>query len=171
MDDKNLKLLSREEYEAWYGKDVSTTCHFCSPQRGLVLKEYIHWFWIINLSPYWGYHTMLIPKRHLLHMSDINELEWSEFRRIYDDVITRYREAHLKHPDGTDIVKYMIVVRARDYVLDHSNDIRRPDHLHVHFMPDKKGMFNPLINKDAHKIPVSEFFVKLVNKTEGYPTI
>ena len=151
------KLVSRQEYEEWFNNETSDKCLLCDPSTQIVIKEFKYWTWIVNPSPYWGYHTMLIPKRHIEHMSEINSKEWKEYRDIYDLVLERYKQAAFKHPDGSDIVKYLIIIRARDYTLDHSMDIARPKHLHIHFLPDKKDMFAPQYDSNASKIPMEEF--------------
>ena len=155
------KMLSRKEYEKWFNA-YKGDCMLCDLDKQFILREYKHWLWIVNIAPYWRYHTMVIPRRHILHLSEIRLSEWTEFRIIYEDVIGAYREAKFKHANGTDIVKYLIMIRARDYNLDHSQDIKRPDHLHIHFLPDAIGKLDPLLEEQASEIPLEEIYSKLL---------
>lgn len=156
-----IQMIARDKYETYIAKLNPKNCILCDLGKQIVIKEFKLWTWIINLSPYWEYHTMLIPKRHAVNVADLNMNELYELGSIYTEILDKLKVAGFKHSDGKLISKYLVMIRTRFDGVDYSTDIARPDHLHIHFLPDRKGMLTPLLNDKAYKIPLKGFLAKL----------
>ncbi len=148
----NKTLLSRQAYEDFLKKIPDEVCSFCRwKEYQILLKEYAHWIWIANISPYWIYHTMLVPKRHFIKLSEMNIVETIEYVECVEDVLNIYQKARLKRVDGTSIEKYVYFWRYRANTFDPISKNNRPNHFHLHFAPDKDHLWDPVIEKNAHK--------------------
>lgn len=87
-----MKLLSRDEYyQQRRTKAGQNKCVLCyEPQ--VVLGETEHWTWVAALAPYWQYHTMILPKRHIKEMNQLSDTEWSEFKNIEKAATNIYKK-------------------------------------------------------------------------------
>lgn len=144
------KLLTRGEYEEWIRGMEPNYCAFCDWQKNqLLLVEGRAWLWIASRAPYWRYHTMLIPKRHIVEFNELTVIEMGEFVEMYESAVATLRSADLHNPDGSPIKKYIFFWRLRDDPVDHLSGNLRPGHLHVHVTPDRDHLFDPLLDEEA----------------------
>ena len=147
---KRIRMIPREMYESWFHALHTRQCLLCDPSQQIIIKSWDKWLWIVNISPYFEYHTMVVPKRHILDLGDITIEEFAEFKKVYFEVVNGYAKGKFKHQDGKPVMKHLWFVRSRDMNFDHSADISRPEHLHIHVSPDYKGFFDPILHKDAY---------------------
>ena len=78
------KLMSRVEYDAWLKGLPDNFCPFCDWRNSqIVLYEGHTWVWVANIAPYWRYHTMFIPKRHITELTEVTVTEMGEFFDMY----------------------------------------------------------------------------------------
>ncbi len=80
------KLISRTEYIDFIKTNTNSTCQFCDIKYQILLKEYKAFYWLVSISPYFKYHTILVPKRHFENYGEMNEIEMNELRNIYNDI-------------------------------------------------------------------------------------
>lgn len=115
-------------------------CLFCSlikdkkDKRNLVLFRAAHHAVILNRYPYNNGHLMIVPKRHMGCLSQLNAKEKAEFF----EVLEKTRRALLKamRPQGFNLGMNITDVAGAGI----------PDHLHWHIVPRWKG--------DANFMPV-----------------
>lgn len=151
------RLLSRSEYEQWLKQLPSNYCAFCQWEPNqYVLKEGVHWLWIANLAPYWRYHTMLVPKRHVIRLTDLTVTETGEMYEMLEMSVDKLRAAQLRNVDGTPIKKFIFFWRLRDDTFDYLSGNIRPDHLHLHVTPDRDHLFDPVLDGQAYQADLTQ---------------
>ncbi|MCL4367096.1 hypothetical protein M1563_02915 [Patescibacteria group bacterium] len=156
---KDIKLLSRQEYERWLKTLPRESCTLCEwGKYQIVLKEMHFWVWIACLAPYRKFHTMFIPKRHIESIGELIIWEWLELVRLYQYALWRFREL-----DITD--RYLIFWRKRDSYIDSKTGTRKLTHLHIHFIPDREHCFDPILDSNAIRIDNIE---KLIQKISSH---
>lgn len=157
MTDKKPKLLTRAEYELFLQSIPENVCTFCEWKTyQIVLKEGYKWVWIANLSPYWNWHTMLIPKRHFTEFTEMTEFELSEMGEMLKLAMVKYRGAGLKRADGSEVKKYVYFFRKRDDRFDPISGNIRPDHFHIHIAPDKDHLWDTCLDKEPYNCDINK---------------
>ena len=59
-------------------------CPFCDIyNKQIVLKETKGWQLIANIAPYWKYHTIIVPRRHIVDLPDITSNDHIEIIFLY----------------------------------------------------------------------------------------
>ena len=153
--DKGIKMMSRKDYDKWLKKLPPNVCTFCQWEKyQIVLKEFEHWVWIASLAPYWRYHTMFISKRHFEKFADMTFREAGELPTAIDYGEKKMLESGLERVGGTKVEKVVYFWRYRFNRFDPISGTVRPAHFHIHLTPDKDHLWDPIIEKDAHKIDV-----------------
>lgn len=153
----DLKMMTREQYDEWLKDRPEGVCTFCNwKENQIVLYEGWRWLWIVNIAPYWWYHTMLIPKRHITKFTELNDFELLEFKELFTYAMDKYRGANLVRADGSDIKKYVYFWRDRDDQYDPKSGTIRPNHFHIHIAPDKDHLWDSILDKDAYQVDVVE---------------
>lgn len=117
-------------------------CLFCSllrdkkDKRNLVLFRTSHHAVILNRYPYNNGHLMIVPRRHIACLSQLNEAE----KREFFDVLETVRKALVAamKPQGFNLGMNIADVAGAGV----------PDHLHWHIVPRWKGDVNfmPVLN-------------------------
>ena len=131
-------------------------CFFCKKirekkdKRNLILYQGEYVFLVMNKYPYTNGHLMVVPKRHCLHLDQLDD---SELRELFDLLKTSIRVLKASfHPHGFNIGMNIGKVGGAG-----------EDHLHVHVVPRWAGdtNFMPVIGKT--KI-ISEYLEKTYQK-------
>jgi diadenosine tetraphosphate (Ap4A) HIT family hydrolase len=144
-----LELLSREDYEKWIADMPPATCPFCKWKKyQYVLYEGKHWIWIACRAPYWKYHTMFVPKRHFEEMNELTVVEMGELMDIYSIAVEKFRTLKLDLVHR-EISKFMFFWRLRDDPFEARNKSIRMVHFHMHLTPDREGLLDPILQKEA----------------------
>lgn len=152
-------LMSRDEYDKWLSGLPGNTCTFCEWSKyQIVLKTTSHWTWILNRAPYWPYHTMLVPKRHVVQIHELSVVETGELFSIYSQAVSVLKKHEAMIPEKLRTGKYLFFWRYRDTQREVS-DQRKVDHFHLHVAPDRERLFDPLLDEDAHHVN----YIKLMN--------
>jgi diadenosine tetraphosphate (Ap4A) HIT family hydrolase len=157
-------MMSRAEYDDWIQTLPDETCTFCQwREYQVILKSTDNWMWILNRAPYWPYHTMLVPKRHVVQIHELSVIETGELFSVYSQVV----EILVKHeayiPEALRTGKYIFFWRYRDHQGEPS-DQRKVEHFHMHIAPDRERMFDPLLDADAHTFD----YITLANMASTY---
>lgn len=100
---KKIRDYRKEETELAYQRylaEYKGGCPFCleASHSRKIVKDYQYWFITENLYPYDKFYSishLLIPKRHLVFLWDLNEQEMAEFLQIkrqlselgYDEIL------------------------------------------------------------------------------------
>jgi diadenosine tetraphosphate (Ap4A) HIT family hydrolase len=152
------KLLTREEYDKGFIPNIPpNVCTFCDWQKyQIVLKEFHYWVWIANLSPYWSWHTMIVPKRHFVEFHEMTFREAGEMVEVVSYATKKMLDAELKREDGSGVKKIVYFWRFRADRFDPISGTVRPDHFHLHIVPDKDHLWDPILDKKPHTCPVLE---------------
>jgi diadenosine tetraphosphate (Ap4A) HIT family hydrolase len=139
------KLLSLEEKE----------CSFCGlDQDNLTVKKFEYFVWLYSAFSYRKYHTILIPIRHIVRFSELNEQELAELGRVSFFVEERYKERGIVSGDSNFGDQLLTTFRMRTTL--ETEDKKRVQHLHIHFYP-KHHKDPDILNLDeqAHLIDIS----------------
>ena len=139
---------SREEYRKYISKLPESNCPFCEIEEdsGLFIKKYRNWSWIFANFPYWKYHTMLVPDRHIKHFHQLNTIELKELSDIFEEVQNIYEENIFTKdfPFGTQLLMFW---RQR-----FSSKSKRVGHLHLHISPEFENAWDSILDRDASHI-------------------
>ena len=102
-------------------------CPFCSinDEKTRILKEYKYVRVIFSNPRLMPGHLLVIPKRHVEKISELNEKE----RKELFDVMIKYQEKILKHFSGCDI-------RQNNRSFQKQGTLK-VNHLHIHLQPRK----------------------------------
>ncbi len=111
-------------------------CLFCSllkateDKKNLVLVRTVHHAVILNRYPYNNGHLMIVPKRHIAHIAQLNFRE----KREFFEVLIRMQRALQKamRPHGFNLGMNISDVAGAGI----------PGHLHWHIVPRWKGDVN-----------------------------
>lgn len=146
-------LMSRAEYNEWFGNIPNSTCPFCDlDDYQVILGQSTHWSWVMNRAPYWKWHTMFIPKRHVTEISELSVQEMGELFSVYLKAVETLQELHRQLPDEEQTGKFIFFWRFR---WDSSKDRKHqkaPDHFHLHLSPDRAGLFDDSLDEEAKDI-------------------
>ncbi|MDP3953266.1 MAG: HIT domain-containing protein [bacterium] len=134
------KLISRKEYEDLVANLPEGYCPFCKVENQIVLGDSEYWVWIAALSPYWRYHTLLVPRRHMLDISDISADEFKDLKKLYGEIVKHLLTLNLKHEDGKTLNQFIFMIRTREKEFQDDSAYYKPDHLHIHISPDREGV-------------------------------
>lgn len=153
-----MSLISRKEYEEFVKTIPEGACLLCEPQKQIVLGDSKHWIWIANISPYWKYHTMLVPKKHINYFSELNQEELLDFQKFHRQLCRHLLSLELTHSDGKKVNQFLTMFREST---DHNDpSYYKTDHLHIHLVPDERGVDRFNIDPTAIDIDVEK--LKLV---------
>lgn len=140
-------LGSHDEYVKRL-EELEGKCAFCSPQEGLVIREYIYWTWEYCKYPYWKYHTLLMPKRHMTGLSELTKSELVELQTVIGKVEMAFIRSGIVSENSTFGTQLLMFWRKR---FDES--YKKPvAHLHLHVAPERKGHMDLMFSKDATDI-------------------
>jgi diadenosine tetraphosphate (Ap4A) HIT family hydrolase len=145
MRGRKILPMSRTEYEKFTKTLPGDTCLFCEYKiYQPVIKEWKYWALIQPISPYFNYHAMLLPKRHVRFLYELSVSEQKEFW-IADRGIHRAYEK-------LGINKLRLQYHARFTNRMPKNwKVDSREHLHIHYYRFREGDFEILISKNAHR--------------------
>lgn len=150
------KLLTRKQYEEDFTPSIPTgACTFCEWKKyQQVIKEFENWLWIANLAPYWNWHTMVVPKRHFVEFQDQTYKENAELLDVLQHAKRKLLDSGLVRADGVEVKKIVSFWRYRADRRDPITGNVRPDHFHLHIVPDKDRLWDSTLDKNAYKCKV-----------------
>jgi len=111
-------------------------CLFCSllrdkkDKRNLILLRTTYHAVILNRYPYNNGHLMIVPKRHIACLSQLNAQEKNEFFEVLEKVMKALARA--MKPQGFNLGMNISDVAGAGV----------PDHIHWHIVPRWKGDVN-----------------------------
>lgn len=111
-------------------------CLFCSllwdkrDKRNLVLFRTAHHAVILNRYPYNNGHLMIVPRRHIAYLSQMNTREKAEFFEVLEKVMDALAKA--MKPQGFNLGMNISDVAGAGV----------PGHVHWHIVPRWKGDVN-----------------------------
>lgn len=150
------KLVSRKEYEKFIATMDKNYCPLCDTQKQILLSESTYWLWIAALSPYWCYHTMIIPKRHILDIDEIKSEEFVDFQKFHTKIINHLLTLNLKHEDDKIMNQFILMIRTRKDAGQSRVGYYKPQHLHIHICPDREGVDRFKIDPKAIDINIEK---------------
>ncbi len=117
-------------------------CFFCrelkekKEKKNLILYQGRYVFVVMNKYPYNNGHLMIVPKRHLLHLEDLNSDELKELFELLKAAIKALKTA--VKPQGFNIGMNIGTAGGAG-----------EDHVHLHIVPRWEGdtNFMPLIGE------------------------
>lgn len=147
---KTKKLLTRSEYHELLRLGEFSECEFCTPgHRQIILHSAMNWLWIASLSPYWKYHTMFIPRRHITDVDELTTEEFTELKDLKQLALKRYKALDIKWPDGTTVNVFSYMWRVREGGVDQVSKVSKTMHLHLHMWPEDDGLMNSIADPYA----------------------
>ena len=158
-----MKLITREQYYATRKTaNKDGLCEFCNKEQ-IILHETNYWLWIAGLAPYWKYHTMLLPKRHIVEIHEINNKEWGELKSLEKSIIRLYKSSEIiNQKNNLPLENVLVFFRQRLNLHNPVLNSRNLDHLHIHFTFDLDHFLDPISHSDAHEWDIEIFKNKLV---------
>jgi diadenosine tetraphosphate (Ap4A) HIT family hydrolase len=151
-----MRLLTRSEYEEYVKKLPPGQCSLCSIDKQIPLGESTHWYWIANISPYWKWHTLLIPKEHVVDMDDLTREQFEDYQQFHRRIQKHLLGLNLIHEDGKPVDQFITMIRTRFDDATNGSTYWKPNHLHVHIVPDKEGVGRFVIDDSAVDVDVSK---------------
>lgn len=149
------RLLTRKEYYLCL-KEIESLpfdyCSLCHEDESLILKEFKYWNLVFCKAPYWKYHLLLVPKRHFKEFTDMNSQELEEFNKTIKYTLETLQSANLKYDDGEPVEMFLFFWRVRDRNYDPVGKVKKTDHFHLHIVPEKEHMWEPILDKEAWDI-------------------
>lgn len=145
--------MSRDQYEKWIRTIPTGICVFCHPDKypQTILYKTQNWAWIAALSPYWKYHTMLIPFKHYVDIDEFSDDDLHEMIKIFRYARDKFLNAGLKYDDGKLVYQYLFFWRIRDRkTVGNVASARKPSHFHLHLAPDRDTLIDPIMDNDAY---------------------
>ena len=130
----------REEYVASafsgdHDRDVSS-CVFCTlgaepvGESTGVVRVGAAVFAVLNAFPYGSGHLLVVPRRHVASLDELDDAEYTEFSLTLRDVVAALGRAY--RPDGMNV----------GMNLGHAAGAGIPRHLHAHALPRWSGDTN-----------------------------
>lgn len=115
--------------ERYYDEKKSNKCPFCDTKdrSELIIFDGNTAYIIANKYPYSNGHLMVVPKRHIKNLEELNKDEDKDVMLLIKRAIKFLKETF--HPDGFDIGINQGQFSGGSIV----------DHLHVHVVPRYKG--------------------------------
>lgn len=151
-------IMEREQYHKWISEQKAP-CILCNAHvNPFVLKDLKHWVWLGSIAPYWEYHSLLVPKRHVEKPSELKVSELMEGLSFLDTIVPKLNAANLTWRDGELVVNWWFMWRYRHKKGTNEGN-RTIDHLHVHILPDRDHHIDPMICYEAF-IPRKEKIVE-----------
>ena len=157
-----MNLLSRSEYYADRKNLDPAVCVLCNSEQ-IVLASGKHWDWVAAKAPYWKYHTMLVPKRHITMIGEINPEEWEEFIDLHNKITYIYDNSSLTMENGEPLQNVLIFWRKRHILFNKTLQANNVDHLHIHFACDREHFLDPISDEHAALWDVNIFRDKIKN--------
>lgn len=127
----------------------------------VVLHKGKKWNWVAALAPYWKYHTMLVPNRHISKISEINAIEWKEFLELHDKIIELYKESDIRFDDSTQMQNILVFWRQRYQLYNSVLGTNNVSHLHIHFASDREHFLDPISDDNATSWDIDVFKDKI----------
>ena len=144
-----LDLLKRDEYKNWLQSMPEDSCTLCDWNKyQYVLHNGTYWLWIACRAPYWPYHTMLTPKRHFKEVNEMKVVEMGELIEMYSIAVRKFRSLNLTINEKP-VDRYIVFWRLRENLNESESNTRRLEHFHIHLVPDRAGMFDPVLDENA----------------------
>ena len=149
-------LKSRHEYKKLSREEKhSKECRLCKIKKQHVIKSFKNWTWVFSEFPYYKYHTMLVPKSHILRFHQLNNDEILELLSIIKEIEFIYKKSGVigkKSKYGTQL---LIFWRSRYW----APDKKFVEHLHMHFCPEFGGAWDTILDDNAHEIDLKRIRV------------
>lgn len=148
MNKEILKPMSRDNYDKFIKTIYADICLFCEYKKyQILIHEWKHWILIQPISPYFKYHVMLCPKKHIKYLSELNKKEQKEFWKADKAICGAYNKIGVK--------KLRLQVQARfaekSRIKKRTFPFAHNEHLHIHYYKFREGDFRILVSKTAYK--------------------
>ena len=101
-------------------------CDMCNAlhQKYRIVDENKYCFCIVNLEPLKEGHVRVLPKRHLIRMSEFSEREVKSMFDMIDDISFRLGNRY-----NQGIIKFL-----------NGDEHKSQEHFHIHLLPSKPGL-------------------------------
>jgi bis(5'-adenosyl)-triphosphatase len=106
---------------------MKNNCPFCSPEiRSHIIRKTEDLIAVYNIAPILPGHTMIVPRRHVETIFDLNDQELAGFFRFAKEI--------------TQLLMQIFGSEGFDWSLQESEAAGQSiDHLHLHIIPRKTG--------------------------------
>ncbi len=149
-----MSLISRDDYEQWTKNIPEDHCPICHVNEQILLGETEHFIWIANISPYWKYHTMIVPKRHIDYFSKLNHEEIFDFQKFLKQITKHLLSLGLTYDDGSPLTQFLTMFR--ESADKNKSGYYKMDHLHIHLVPEKRGVDRFKLDPEAIHIDMQK---------------
>jgi len=147
-------------------------CAFCSINRNKIIYENNYFYAMFDVHPVSPGHALIIPRRHVVSLLDLNEAEWSFLQTAIRETIriiemTNFEDLYktMKHKKFTPkslwfcdkMLKHLGLHKKPDAYNIGNNDGeaagRTINHLHIQIIPRYKGDVEDPTGGIRHIIP------------------
>ena len=129
-------------------------CRLCDPKKQILLGVSEHWVWIADIAPYWKYHTMFVSKKHIEDITEISTEQFTDLRSFYLKVKNHLLSLKLRYENGKLVDQFILMLRLRENNMPDGSTYPKPQHLHIHFIPDHEGVARFKIDETAKDIDI-----------------
>ncbi len=134
-------------------KDIPANyCPLCNLEEELLIDKGKYWSLVLPKAPYWKYHIMLVPHRHIVDYAELEVEEFEEFKRYYSFIVEKFKKSDLKYTDGSSIKQLLFFWRIREDEYDEYIKTNKISHFHFHITPEKPHSWDSIMDKDAYKV-------------------
>ena len=127
-------------------------CPFCESETQWILAANAHWYWSACLAPYWKFHTMIVPRRHIESPHEIDrDEEFKDYLEINEIAASGYRSSGFRRTAS--------YTRHREDPFEIETNTPRLTHLHIHVFPDRAGLLDPVLDADARDWDPNELLI------------
>ena len=164
-----MKLLTRKQYYEYIRNLKVNECLFCNYKKyQIVIAESEYWVWIFSRSPYWKWHTMFIPKRHLFSIDKITQKEFLDLAVLKKNAEKRYRKVVKEWEDGEPLSMFFYFWREREGGYDTTHKVQKQEHLHLHMAPERDGTMEKIVDPNATSFDYKKLILK--TRLKSIPT-
>lgn len=132
-----------------FGKDYNPFLHI---QKEEIVDESKSFFVIAARAPYADDHLLIIPKKQVYLLKELNWAEKDEMRELLEK---RTKKLHKKHRD--------VNLLLRDWLVGW-NIWKSINHLHFHIIPDCAVWAENILNFHERELQNDEDYIKNTNK-------
>ena len=123
---------SRDQYKKHLER-LGDACAFCSMSKELQISEHQYWVLVYAAFPYRKYHSLLISKRHVISLAELEADELTELATVTSEIHKMYRVSGVVAEDSPFGNQLFFSWRSRD---EFEETRKAVSHFHVHIYPE-----------------------------------
>ncbi len=95
---------------------------------------------------------MIVPKRHIDYFSKLDRDELLDFQRFLKQITKHLLSLGLTYDDGSPLTQFLTMFR--ESADKNKSGYYKMDHLHIHLVPEKRGVDRFKIDPEAISVDI-----------------